>query len=375
MNQTLAIFIDAYRELNARKLFWITLSLSTLVALAFLAVGIDSNGISLFGAHLSFLKDFNTSIIERPLFFKGLFLNLGVGLWLTWIATILALISTAGIFPDLLSGGSIDLFLSKPIGRLRLFLTKYAAGLAFVFLQVLAFSFASFLLLGIRGGTWEPSVFLAVPVVVVFFSYLYCVCVLLGVMTRSTVASILLTILFWLLILGIHTVEVFSLDRQLTDKYSIERCDRQIAQREADLKALDAQEPTSYRETKRTFITHKLDEVRKERADAASSSSWHPIFFGIKTVLPKTSETVALLERWLVSGAELKGKQLPDNSDDDEEVDRNVPRRFGPDGIRAQRELRQIIRSRSVGWVAGTSLAFEAVVVAWAAWIFCRRDY
>ncbi len=65
MNQTIAIFVDAYRELNARKLFWITLSLSALVALAFLAVGIDSNGITLFGSHPSLFKGFNTSIIER----------------------------------------------------------------------------------------------------------------------------------------------------------------------------------------------------------------------------------------------------------------------------------------------------------------------
>ncbi len=240
-----------------------------------------------------------------------------MGFWLTWIATILALISTAGIFPDLLSGGSIDLYLSKPIGRVRLFLTKYAAGLAFVFLQVLAFSFASFLLLGIRGGTWEPSVFLAVPVVVVFFSYLYCVSVLVGVMTRSTIAAILLTILFWLLILGVHSVEVLSLRNELKDKIAVERCDRQIAQREADLKALDATKPTTAPDAKRRYITQRLDEARSERAEAASASSWHPVFYGIKTVLPKTTETVDLLSRWLVSAADLKGKQ-PGGPDDDE---------------------------------------------------------
>ena len=31
MMQTLALFLDGYRELNAKKLFWITLGISALV--------------------------------------------------------------------------------------------------------------------------------------------------------------------------------------------------------------------------------------------------------------------------------------------------------------------------------------------------------
>jgi len=41
----------------------------------------------------------------------------------------------------------------------------------------------------------------------------------------------------------------------------------------------------------------------------------------------------------------------------------------------AQEEMARVISHRSVAWVLGTSLAFEAVVLAAAAWIFCRRDY
>src|SRR5438552_350159 len=38
IRQTLALLLDAYRELNARKLFWIVLSISLLVAAAFALV-------------------------------------------------------------------------------------------------------------------------------------------------------------------------------------------------------------------------------------------------------------------------------------------------------------------------------------------------
>src|SRR5439155_22018452 len=115
--------------------------------------------------------------------YKILFSEFGIKWWLSFIATILALISTASIFPDFITGGSIDLYLSKPIGRLRLFLTKYATGLLFVALQVLVFSLASFVVIGVRGKSWEPGIFLAVPLVVSFFSYIYCVCVLIGIVT------------------------------------------------------------------------------------------------------------------------------------------------------------------------------------------------
>ena len=49
MTQTLAIFYDAYRSLNARKVFWIALIMSLLVAGAFALVGINEKGISIFG--------------------------------------------------------------------------------------------------------------------------------------------------------------------------------------------------------------------------------------------------------------------------------------------------------------------------------------
>jgi hypothetical protein len=38
-------------------------------------------------------------------------------------------------------------------------------------------------------------------------------------------------------------------------------------------------------------------------------------------------------------------------------------------------DLERTMRSRSVGWVMGTSLAFEGIVLALASWVFWRRDF
>ncbi len=134
LTQTLALFIDAYRELNAKKLFWITLVLSGLLVLAFAAVGINAQGITIFHWEVPF--GLNTNMMSKEMIYKQLlFNNLGVRFWIGWGAAILALVSTAGMIPDFVTGGSLPVMLAKPVSRLRLFLTKYASGLLFVALQ------------------------------------------------------------------------------------------------------------------------------------------------------------------------------------------------------------------------------------------------
>ena len=172
MTQTWAIFLEAYRNLNSKKLFWLVLILSALVVVAFACLGINESGLKIAFWQID-NNVLNTKQMPPDQFYKTIFVQIGIGIWLAWLATILAIISTSGIFPDLLTSGSIDLFVSKPISRLRLFITEYAAGLLFVALQVTIFSAACFLVIGLRGGVWEPGLFLAVPIMVCFFSYLY----------------------------------------------------------------------------------------------------------------------------------------------------------------------------------------------------------
>src|SRR5205085_5918956 len=164
ITQTLAIFQDAYRELADRKLFWLILILSAIAILGFAGFHADNEHLTYFGFNFP-----NVGIPPRALY-KSIFSGFVIGMWLTWIATVLALISTASIFPDFIAFGSIDLFLSKPISRVRLFFTKYAAGLLFVLLQVVVFTVMAYCVLGLRGGGWFPGLFWAIPIVVCFFS-------------------------------------------------------------------------------------------------------------------------------------------------------------------------------------------------------------
>lgn len=415
MRQTAAIFLDAYRELNARKMFWITMMLSGLFVLGFAAIGNNDRGFTILHWTIEF-PPLSTKVISHADFYKTWFVSLGLKMWLGWIASILALISTASMIPDFLAGGAIELSLSKPIGRVRLFLTKYAAGLLFVAMQVTVFTTACFLVIGLRGGVWEPMLFLSVPMTVLVFSFLFSICALAGVITRSTIAALLITLLSWFVIflvnssesvlLLVRTQSEVRLEKRLS---TIESLSKDIAKLEAEgvvaiqkeapapdakadePKAEDPKQDEAKAETtsvgvdpsteltkKRERVadlTSKLDENRKT---AKLLSQVHTGIFITKTILPKTQESLGLLTRWLVSEADLD--RLGEAGADHNDEQRKKFRRGGdPIELAVEREsesrLRKSEQQRSVGWVLGTSVAFEAVMLGLAALLFARRDF
>jgi len=374
MNQTLAIFADAYRELNHKKLFWITLGLSGALMAIFALFGVSDDYVTFLWYHWTNVFGLTPAGAYRVIFSLA-----AIGFWLTWGATFLALVSTSGIFPDFLTAGSIDLYLCKPIGRLRLFLTKYFAGLLFVALQVTAFSVVSFLVMGFRGGIWAPSIFLAIPIVTVYFSYLFSIQVFVGVWTRSTIASFLVTALCFLLFFGVHWIESRLLMLETTLHSQTTFLDGRLKSVEGRIAALDTRpagstEPAS---TRLETALRQREELRARRESVdtflANIDFWHNILWGVKTVFPKTSETVNLLDLYLVQDDEVpavvprRGRfQTPPDPEDPANVE---------DRTAEARAAAVAVRHRSLGWVLGTSLLFEGVVVALAAWIFCRRDY
>jgi hypothetical protein len=370
MIQTWALLLDAYRDLNSRRMFWIVLIISGLVAGSMASIGLSVNGFTIFGLNFP-TEIINARQMSPGTFYKLIFVQLGIQWWLTLFATCLALISTASIFPDFIAGGAIDLYLSKPISRWRLFLTKYACGLLFVALQIACFSLAGFLAIGIRGGDWEPRIFLAIPLVVAFYSYLYCICVFIGVTTRSTVAAILLTLLSWFVLFGVHTADFTLLLFKTHDERSETNL---IAQIDREHAALAAYPTTSTSEP--TFRQRLLENQLK--ADVKAQDEYHPKWYSrfytvvsfITEVLPKTNETVDLLQRNLIRRSDLPGQTRRDEDDDSGSMNSNGM--FNRGDVRAAQKE---IRGRTWVWITGTSLGFEAVVLLVTGWTFCRRDY
>lgn len=202
MKPFLTILLDSYRGLKSETLFWITLGLSVLVAVVFLSIGMDDDGLSfLFGAFQwnpgeIFGSGLMAGVINRVVYLMT-FSNLVAGIWLTFIATILALISCASIFPDSMEEGTAGMLLTKKPSRLLVFFAKLTGSLLFVMVQVGLFVVIVFVAFRWRLGVWNFSVFWYLPAVLLVFLNLYSVMVLVGVKTGSVLSSILVTTLVW----------------------------------------------------------------------------------------------------------------------------------------------------------------------------------
>lgn len=376
--QTGTLFLDAYRELNAKRMFWIVLLISGVVVLAIGAIGVGAQSITIFGMETPF-----PALIDKGTLYRAVFTTLGINIWLTWAAMALAVISTASIFPDFMTSGSIDLFLSKPMSRLRLFLTKYASGLLFVGLQVSSFAAASFVTIGMRGGGWEPRVFLAIPLVVCIFSYLFCVSTFVALLTRSTLTAVLLTLLFWLGVFAVDVVDQNLLKIQLKSERTIARLDREVHDVDAQIRSLQhAPSTTAAFQGPGLFSRAQIGLLRSRREETLQSreseqrslqklARFQKMTYATKTVLPKTNETNLIMNRSLQRSQLGEAGEPTDFSSDDA-----MPpdRPFGVD-MDIERRTQLLVMRRSIVWVIGSSLAFEAAVLAAAAWIFCRRDY
>src|SRR6185312_5995799 len=102
------------------------------------------------------------------------------------------------------------------------------------------------------------------------------------------------------------------------------------------------------------------------------------VLYVIKTLTPKTRETTNLLDRSLFTDKDLQDTLAADTAappapsprTSGRGPGRNGP--FVPSQVAARLELE---RQRSPWWIIGTSLIFEAVALALAAWYFCTRDF
>lgn len=339
MRQMLAILWESYRMLKARVLFWVVLGISVLVALIFASIGINEDGYSvLFGLWSVESEMINSSSDYAELFYLVIFTNVIVKWWLGYLAIALALISCCSVFPEFLSAGSVDVAVSKPLSRTRLFLIKYLGTLIFVFLQVALFCLIVFVALGCRLGEWNWSVFWAVPILVFVFSMIYCVGVLCAVWTRSTLLSLLAMIILWGAALLVQWTEssLYGLS------YSAEDAGAKINYQTGEVTESDGGD------------------------DFEGLKKAHRVTKTVAWVLPKTREVTLMINQKIKTGSSeqsLSGMSLLAF------LDQGMMSDF--QGGAHQKSANR----HSFFYVIGSSALFEFVILSLACWKFSRKDY
>jgi hypothetical protein len=136
------------------------------------------------------------------------------------VGLLLALICTAGLLPASLSPAAAGVQFTRPLGRVWFLTGKVIGVVAFVTFHASLFVGATWLALGLRTGVWNSPYLVCLPLVLLQFTVFFSVSALLAVTTRSTAASLLGSVLFWLLCravnFGRHSACLLASDGALT---------------------------------------------------------------------------------------------------------------------------------------------------------------
>jgi ABC-type transport system involved in multi-copper enzyme maturation permease subunit len=275
------------------------------------------------------------------------------------IAVLVSIIITAFFIPNMLRKGTVDLLLVKPIRRPALLVYKYVGGLAFMFLNTVVAVGGMWLALGLRSGVWAVSFLLTILALTYFFAVLYAVSTFFGVLTRSAIAAILLTIGAWFFMFLVRTTHSYFEVRRAMDRTAQVMHDKLG---DEGVKALEG-----------------LAKAGQEEGAGPRGGPGRP----------PSLETMRFEENWLSHTVTVLYKILPRTGEVDQRLNRRLSHdlAFGdpfpppkqdrpppqlPGGIEIPR-----LTPPPPSWaeILGVSTAFIAVFLGLSCWWFATKDY
>lgn len=369
---TMAILRESWLTLRAEKLFKLVLGLNLIVIVAYLSVGFDDTGVSIFFGLTHVESEYIRAGTQfaRTLYL-GIYSAFIVNIWLAWAASILALISTSSIFPSFLKEGAVELVMSRPTRRTTIFFVKYIGGLLFVAVQVGIFTLGAYFAAGWRIDVWDANIFLAIPLVTLFYSYLFCVNVLVGVITRSTLTALLATLLFWFATFSIHTTDKLLTENVIRFQATVTRAESRVAELEAERDAAAAAGQTEEAKDAEHWMQGPQKEAELAQTAVDQLLPWGTTMSLIQAITPETDRTIGLLHRVLQRDSKLTMQGLMTGRAFEDDQDHSEP----SDWEAAEIEMMDREKDVPGWWIISKSVVFEFIVLGLALWIFRRRDF
>ena len=197
---------EVFREAAARWTLIAYFALSSLFILIFaLAVNLDIVDGALAGAKLF---GQSVEIGDRAVDIDKLVLGFESGFsgFLYLVGTFLALFATAHLVPRLQEKGTIDLYLSRPVGRVPLLLSRYAGGLLLAAANLVYLIGSMWAIVVWKTHVLHPRFLLAGVVILFTIAALLAFAFLVGVVTSSTGVSLMATyaVFFFAAVLSQH---------------------------------------------------------------------------------------------------------------------------------------------------------------------------
>jgi ABC-2 type transport system permease protein len=184
---------EVFREASARWTLLAYFALSSLFILLFaLAVNLDIVDGALAGAKL-FGRDIDLGGEKIDMDQLVLGFETGFSGFLYMLGTFLALFATAHLVPRLQEKGTIDLYLSRPVGRTKLLLSRYSGGLLLAAANLLYLIGSIWLIVLWKTGVAHGRFLLGGAVILFTIACLVAFAFLVGVVTSSTAVSLMVT--------------------------------------------------------------------------------------------------------------------------------------------------------------------------------------
>jgi ABC-type transport system involved in multi-copper enzyme maturation permease subunit len=183
---------DVMREAAARWTLIAYFLLSSIFILIFAsAINLDIvdgalAGAKLFGKEVEMNQ--SVSIEKLVLGFES-----GFSAVLYFLCTFLAIFATAHLVPRMQEKGTIDLYLSRPVSRIKLILSRYVAGLLLAGSNVVYLLGAIWLIVMWKTHVVHPRFVAAGGIIMLVIATLMAFAFLVGVVTSSTAVSIMTT--------------------------------------------------------------------------------------------------------------------------------------------------------------------------------------
>jgi len=182
----LALILGTLREAIAKKIFIGFFAISTIIVIVFLfVVNVDSveGMVDVMGS------SGDDAVRQLVVGFEIVMLNISYLLIITF-----CLISVSSFIPSMLEKGNIDLLLSKPISRANIILGKFSGGVILVFLSLVYLIGFVWLILSAKSGYWHFPFLYSILWLTLSFAVIYSLVIFLGLTTKSTILTIIITL-------------------------------------------------------------------------------------------------------------------------------------------------------------------------------------
>jgi ABC-2 type transport system permease protein len=207
---------DVMREAAARWTLVAYFFLSTVFIIIFAsAINLDIVDGALAGAKL-FGKEVEMGRGEVSIEKLVLGFETGFSGFLYVFCTFLAIFATAHLVPRMQEKGTIDLYLARPVSRVRLLLSRYVAGLILAGSNVVYLMGSIWAIVAWKTGIANSRFLVAGSIIFLVIAVLLAFAFLIGVFTSSTAVSIMATygIFFFGLMLAAHDKFAAAVSKQ-----------------------------------------------------------------------------------------------------------------------------------------------------------------